>query len=183
MDQPPPPPGWYADPSGSGGQRWWDGSTWGDAQPPPPVDAAPARNYWPIYAAAALAITVLIVAGVVTESPGRDDQTATEQRTSTTSRTTPTTTEGKLAALAGDGLTDAAARPYASALNAAEPVCTEGRSGIGDVVYAGQQAAERNGVETTTLELLRAIPGSVPVEMRPMGCAQIVAGLVALMAP
>lgn len=98
-------------------------------------------------------------------------------------RTAETPIEDKLAAVAGDGTSDEAVRPYRLGLNAAEPVCTEDREAIADIVYAGQQAAEDAGVDTTALELLRAIPSSVPEGMRPTSCADVVGTLIVMMRP
>lgn len=74
-------------------------------------------------------------------------------------------------------------RPYRLGRNAAEPVCTEDRENNAGIVYAGQQAAEDVGVDTTALELLRAIPSSVPEGMRPTSCADAVGTLIVVMRP
>jgi len=90
--------------------------------------------------------------------------------------------EYQLASLAkGSPATDAEVRPYELALDAAEPMCQEGRSLIGDMTFVAQGAAAEQSIETTTLELLRAIPESVPAELAPTLCADILTSIVILM--
>jgi hypothetical protein len=90
--------------------------------------------------------------------------------------------EYQLASLAKGGpATDAEVRPFEIALDAAVPLCLEGRSLIGDMAFTGQGVASEQGVQTTTLELLKAIPEAVPAEIAPTACADVIAAIITLM--
>ena len=98
----------------------------------------------------------------------------------------PTTTpdvEEQLAILTVGSAEAAVVRDYRLALNAAEPACTQDRQGIGDIGLRGTEIAEDRGIDTTPLELIRAIPQAVPASERPTDCAEILSALLVLLTP
>lgn len=78
----------------------------------------------------------------------------------------------------GTGFTDESVDPYAAALSAAEGSCTQGPESIGDIVVRGSQVAQEQSINVSILELLRAIPASVPATARPTDCTGVAAYLV-----
>lgn len=129
------------------------------------------RSRW-LWGAFAVAVVVVLVAG----ASGNGNRGGSDDLASAS-------VAEKLAAVVGDDRSPDAVRPYRIGLNAAEPVCTEGRDRIADIVYTGRVEAENVGVDATALELLRAIPGAVPRDAPPTSCADVVASLVVLMRP
>jgi hypothetical protein len=89
--------------------------------------------------------------------------------------------EYKLAVLDGAGFDDTDIEPCTVALTAAEPACRQSREAIAYMVVRGSQVADDEGVRTSILELLEAIPLSVSDTIRPTGCAEIVASIIMLM--
>ncbi len=89
--------------------------------------------------------------------------------------------EYQLAALDGQALTDAAISPYETALNEAENACQEERSLLGDYAFVAQEQLAEAGQSVTLLEMLKAMSDSVPEEMRPTRCADVMAAVVTLM--
>ena len=96
--------------------------------------------------------------------------------------TTPDVAE-QLAILTVGSAEAAVVRDYRIALNAAEPACTQDRQSIGDIGLRGTEIAEDRGIDTTPLELIRAIPQAVPAEARPTDCAEVLSVLIAMLTP
>lgn len=89
--------------------------------------------------------------------------------------------EYKLAALAGEDLTDTSIDRYAAALDRAERSCTEDRERLADFAYAGAGLAADAGVDTTTLELVDAMAAAVPADLAPVACQDVIASVLTLM--
>lgn len=83
--------------------------------------------------------------------------------------------------MSGAGMENEVARPYRAGLRAADPVCFESERQISDLVHAGQLEAEELGIDISALELLQAIPLTVPTDLRPVSCEEFGATLVTLM--
>lgn len=88
--------------------------------------------------------------------------------------------EYKLAAIAGETLTESNVAKYDEALDADELACRETRERIGDMIVAGEEDLAAKGSSVSYLELLREVSASVPEAMRPTPCASIIAALVTL---
>jgi hypothetical protein len=90
---------------------------------------------------------------------------------------TDTDVEYRLAAIAGDTLTDSNIDRYAAALDNATAACPDSRSDVADFVVRGSQIADDMNINTSILELLQALPGAVVPNV---SCRDTVATILAL---
>jgi hypothetical protein len=85
--------------------------------------------------------------------------------------------EYRLAAIAGDTLTDSNIDRYAAALNNATAACPDSKSDVADFVVRGSQIADDMNIETSILELLRALPRAADASV---SCRDVVASIIAM---
>jgi hypothetical protein len=88
--------------------------------------------------------------------------------------------EYKLAAIAGDSLTDSSIDRYETALDRAADACPDSRSEVADFVVAGVMTADEVGVDTTILELLEAVP-TLASDLPIPSCDEVVVLIVSAM--
>ena len=87
--------------------------------------------------------------------------------------------EYQLAVLDDAPLTNAAIGRYAGALDIARDVCRQDRRMLGDIAVATRRLVVESGSEVSLLQVLQALPGSVPPDVRPFDCTDLPAILSA----
>lgn len=70
---------------------------------------------------------------------------------------------------------------YAAVLNRADAKCRQDRDLLGDMAARSWQLVRDAGGDATVLEMLEATHEAVPAELAPMDCAEVMAGVVAVM--
>lgn len=70
---------------------------------------------------------------------------------------------------------------YQTALDLADAVCVEDRREMAALAVHGARLVEQRGGHTTALEVLRGVAVSIPADLAPLRCAQIVGSLAVLM--
>ncbi|WP_431972057.1 hypothetical protein [Nocardia sp. bgisy134] len=70
---------------------------------------------------------------------------------------------------------------YQTALDLADAACLEDRREMAELAVHGARLVERRGGHTTALEVLRGVAVTIPPELAPLRCAQIVGSLAVLM--
>ncbi|MGV9819686.1 hypothetical protein [Nocardia xishanensis] len=70
---------------------------------------------------------------------------------------------------------------YQTALDLADAVCLEDRREMAALAVHGARLVEQRGGHTTALEVLRGVAVSIPADLAPLRCAQVVGSLAALM--
>ncbi|MCH8066918.1 MAG: hypothetical protein IIC90_14030, partial [Chloroflexi bacterium] len=119
-----------------------------------------------------------------TDAQGQQEQSRQEPPPKDTGRYSDSDVEYQLAVVDKGGFVatdDSSIDLYDRALDRAERKCTDNRRRIGDYAVKAQQLLEERGIRASILELINAIDQSIPAEIAPTSCADIVAALVTLM--